>query len=229
MNVNERDYDQSSNGSGRMGGASESLESDQPEPSLTVPSESDRGITDRPFPHHVSQHAQSAPGLLEARDQGLQGLDPRHVRLETLQALIGACFLWGIAIVAGGFAWWNVPNAWVWWLSLLLTTGVLSALTVLMLWWPRIAFRHVKWKLDATGLEIRRGVFWRRCISVPLARLQHADVIQGPFQRRWGLAQLIVYTAGTQFASVALDGLSYEQAIALRDELLGQEEAADVV
>lgn len=229
MNVDERDYDPSSSGSGRMGGRSESLQSGQSEPPLPIPSESDRGIIDPSHPRHLAQHAPTTPGLMDPIDHGLQGLDPRHIRLETLQSLIGACFLWGIAIVAGGFAWWNVPNAWVWWLSFSVTTGVLSALTALMLWWPRIAFRHVKWKLDATGLEIRRGVFWRHCISVPLARLQHADVSQGPFQRHWGLARLIVYTAGTQFASVALDGLSYEQAIALRNELLGQEEAGDVV
>ncbi len=66
-------------------------------------------------------------------------------------------------------------------------------------------------------------------ISVPLARLQHADISQGPLQRQWGLAKLIVYTAGTQHASVELEGLAYETAIKLRDHLLHQQGTGDVV
>jgi membrane protein YdbS with pleckstrin-like domain len=52
---------------------------------------------------------------------------------------------------------------------------------------------------------------------------------QGPLQRQWGLAKLIVYTAGTQHASVELEGLAYETAVGLRDHLLRQLGTRDVV
>ncbi|HQX83726.1 MAG TPA: PH domain-containing protein, partial [Vicinamibacterales bacterium] len=69
-------------------------------------------------------------------------------------------------------------------------------------------------------LEIRRGVIWRRVVNVPQTRVQHTDVSQGPIERSHGLSTLIVHTAGTEHAQVALPGLSREDALALRDQLL---------
>jgi membrane protein YdbS with pleckstrin-like domain len=56
--------------------------------------------------------------------------------------------------------------------------------------------------VDARGLEIRRGVFWRSVVNVPRSRVQHTDVSQGPLERSYGLGTLIVYTAGTDHAQV---------------------------
>jgi uncharacterized protein len=95
--------------------------------------------------------------------------------------------------------------------------------------WPPIAYRHTTWRLDDTGLEIRRGVLWRHHIAVPVARVQHVDVSQGPIQRMFSLGKLTVYTAGTSNASVELDGLEYDEALRLRDRLIAQKEASDVL
>ena len=66
--------------------------------------------------------------------------------------------------------------------------------------------------LDERGIEIRRGVWWRHVVHVPRSRVQHTDVNQGPIERTYGLAHLIIHTAGTISASVALEGL--ERAVA---------------
>lgn len=155
--------------------------------------------------------------------------DPRQVALERVEAGIGSGILAVVLVVGAVFAgaaarfgagwWWGVGIAFLVWLLLSLWMFV----------WPPIHHRHVRWRLDDTGLEIHRGVFWRHILSVPLARLQHADLAQGPLQRQWGLAKLIVYTAGTQHASVELEGLAYETAVGLRDHLLRQLGTRDVV
>ena len=75
-------------------------------------------------------------------------------------------------------------------------------------------------RLDRHGLEIHRGVWWRSRIRVPRSRVQHTDVHQGPLDRRWGLADLTVFTAGTEAAAIRLPGLPAERALALRDALL---------
>lgn len=102
--------------------------------------------------------------------------------------------------------------------------GAWLALTVglaLWLWrWPEIAYRHASYRLDDEGLEIRRGVVWRRIINVPRSRVQHTDVSQGPLERSHGLSTLVVHTAGTEHARVGLPGLSRETALSLRDQLL---------
>jgi membrane protein YdbS with pleckstrin-like domain len=71
-------------------------------------------------------------------------------------------------------------------------------------------------------LEIRRGIFWRREITIPRARVQHTDVRQGPLQRQYGVAKLVIHTAGTEAASIELNGLSLPIAKWLRDALIGE-------
>ena len=104
--------------------------------------------------------------------------------------------------------------------------------TILLAWlaqmWPPIEYRYVRYRLDSQGVDIRTGVVWRRVISVPRSRVQHIDVAQGPFERRYGLATLSIYTAGTGFAKVDLPGVPYARAVRIRDHLLpGREHGAD--
>lgn len=96
--------------------------------------------------------------------------------------------------------------------------------TAILAWlshrWPDISYRHTFYRVDANGLEIRRGVIWRDVINVPRARIQHTDVSQGPLQRKYGLGALVVYTAGTDHAKVELPGLNHARALRIRDHLL---------
>jgi membrane protein YdbS with pleckstrin-like domain len=151
------------------------------------------------------------------------------VALERVEAGIAAVILAVVLLAGAGFAGVAARFGVVWWWGSGIACLVWVFLTVWMLAWPPIHHRHVRWRLDDTGLEIQRGVYWRHILSVPLARLQHADLAQGPLQRQWGLARLIVYTAGTQHASVELEGLAYETAVGLRDHLLQQLGTRDVV
>jgi uncharacterized protein len=85
--------------------------------------------------------------------------------------------------------------------------------------------RRTSFVISAAGCEIRRGVLWRRIITVPLSRIQHTDVTQGPLQRAYGLATLTLYTAGTEHAKVDLSGLAFETAMAIRQYLFERSEA----
>jgi len=100
------------------------------------------------------------------------------------------------------------------------TAVLLVALLVLWLVRPTIHYRHSAWRLGEDGLELRRGAWWRTETRIPLSRIQHTDVRQGPVQRRHGLGTVAVYTAGTQFNAIELEGLAHEDALALRDRLI---------
>jgi membrane protein YdbS with pleckstrin-like domain len=100
---------------------------------------------------------------------------------------------WGLAVVGAGYFTWR---------------------------WPTLHHRHLRYRVDASGIRIRRGVLWRKVVSIPTSRVQHTDVSQGPLQRNYGLATLVVHTAGTKDASIALSGLNREVALRLRDHLL---------
>lgn len=88
------------------------------------------------------------------------------------------------------------------------------------IFWPCRTFRHTRWGLDESGLEIHKGVLWRHRIVVPMSRVQHADVSQGPLQRSFGLGTLTVHTAGTSNASVDLAGLDHAVALRMRDQIV---------
>ena len=104
---------------------------------------------------------------------------------------------------------------------------VCSALAVLSHVWPVLEHRHLSYRLSEQGIQIRRGVLWRQAITVPRNRIQHTDVSQGPLERRFGLATLLVHTAGTMFARVTLSGLEKGRALAIRDHLMagGEDDA----
>ena len=97
-------------------------------------------------------------------------------------------------------------------------------LALLGLWhairWPARAYEHTAFRVDDQGIEIRKGVHWRVVINVPRSRVQHIDVSQGPVERRYGLGTLIIYTAGTEHAKVALEGVEHGRALQIREQLL---------
>ena len=106
-------------------------------------------------------------------------------------------------------------------LALLAAWGILVVGFGSFAWqWPALHHRYLRYRVDAGGVRIRRGVLWRKIISIPTTRVQHTDVTRGPLERSYGLATLTVHTAGTQGASIALSGLSHEVALRLRDHLL---------
>lgn len=68
-------------------------------------------------------------------------------------------------------------------------------------------------------LVVKHGLLVREVTVVPFGRVQHIDIAQGPIERMFGLATLVLNTAGTRGASVNLPGLLQEEAEALRDHV----------
>jgi membrane protein YdbS with pleckstrin-like domain len=127
--------------------------------------------------------------------------------LATAAATIGAVVLFGAR--SGGFAW----------LLPLLVAALGAALT----WaWPGAYYRRLRFGVDAAGIAIERGIFWRSRIVVPRVRIQHTDVSQGPLQRRFGVGTLKLYTAGSRYTKIELPGLRHGDAVTLRDALLAE-------
>jgi membrane protein YdbS with pleckstrin-like domain len=156
---------------------------------------------------------------------GFERLDPRIINVRQIVGLITSAVLATVALIAlTGFAVATRPG---WTLIGIGALGWVAGTAVIAWWlwiWPAKSYAFASYRLDADGLEIRRGVVWRVVINVPRTRVQHTDVSQGPIERSHGLSTLVVHTAGTEHAQVALPGLSRENAIALRDQLLPRDD-----
>lgn len=153
--------------------------------------------------------------------EDFQRLDPRVLPYQRLANSIlvavlasGSLIALISAILSGDLeAWASVLIACVW-------LSAIGALGPLLNRWSAAVYRRTSYRLDAQGLEIRRGVFWRNVINIPRTRVQHTDVSQGPLERAYGLGTLVVFTAGTDHARVSLSGLDHGVAVGLREHLL---------
>ncbi len=153
---------------------------------------------------------------------GFYRVDPRLITTDRISSAIFTTVVF-VGAVVGSIVWWLTDGTSVWFYSALAAAIVLL---LILLWatiaWPGISYRHTFWRLNDVGLEIRRGVWWKHQIAVPWARVQHADVSQGPLQRMFGLGSLTIHTAGTSDSSVTIEGLEHETALGIRDEIIRQ-------
>lgn len=61
---------------------------------------------------------------------------------------------------------------------------------------PPVFYRHYRYLLDGEKLDVRRGVIFIRHTFVPIERVMQVEVTHGPINRIWGLADVVVTTAG---------------------------------
>lgn len=147
--------------------------------------------------------------------QGWQPLPLRAARLAAFGGVPAGAVFPGAPLAA---AWWllDLPGGVAAAASLVIVGALLGA----FIGWRRV--RRTGWRLDASGLGLRRDLLWQRDTRVPISRVQHLDVRRGPLQRRMRIATLVVHTAGSRFSAVVLDGLDEADAERLRDTLARQ-------
>lgn len=155
-----------------------------------------------------------------------QSLHPAHLRTQLIAHWITICVMsvGAFTILSGLTLGGKLHGARLFVVPGLVATGV----SLIALWgWRYQHLEHARtsYAISLAGCEIRRGVVWRRIITVPLSRIQHSDVTQGPLQRAFGLATLTLYTAGTEHAKIDLHGLAFDTAMAIRQYLFERSDA----
>jgi membrane protein YdbS with pleckstrin-like domain len=145
-----------------------------------------------------------------AEEPPLTALDPRYASVIRIQGAIVSLIL---LILAGSIE-----------AILELPTGVLLAPFAALAVWlvvmaPKRRLKRWGYDLGEDRLRIASGFLFRSDTVVPLGRIQHIDLRQGPLMRRYDLATLMVHTAGNHNAAVALPGLKQADAFAMREAI----------
>jgi hypothetical protein len=122
--------------------------------------------------------------------------------------LVAAGVALGVAVQAR-LGWWVWPS--------ILLAGFVALYVLLIA--PRRRWAAWGWALDNNEIHVAHGVWTQVYTVVPLSRVQHIDVAQGPVERVFGVARLILHTAGTAHAVVVLPGVSRITAEQLRDTI----------
>ncbi|MHC4854092.1 MAG: PH domain-containing protein, partial [Planctomycetota bacterium] len=161
-------------------------------------------------PHHPpfeqqQQHQHQQPAPLEPGGP-TEMLDQRVVVYWLVSGM--ASLIVPLGLLLGGTAW--VSARWSDHAAMTITAasmvaGFLLAVTVIS---PPLAYARWRFSVNDELLLVRYGIIWIEEKSIPISRLQHVDVLRGPIERLFGLATLVVFTAGTEGAHFRLPGLA---------------------
>lgn len=197
--------------------------SDEASPKPEVPPNGEMSCGDNAAARANPNRPAPSWSLPEPEDAGCWNqVDPRMRILWRLEATIAPLILLLVSLgllALGQFKGFHVLRN----IASATSLALLAIVVAYPPWWARRLFEATRYRLAAETFERRRGVFWQESLAVPLNRLQHVDLEQGPLDRYIGLATLRLYTAGSQRAVHAIDGLSIDQARALRALLLGKQ------
>jgi membrane protein YdbS with pleckstrin-like domain len=96
-------------------------------------------------------------------------------------------------------------------LAVLVLAGMIVAIA------PQRIYRRLRYRLSERLLQVMRGWLFHSDTVVPLVRVQHLDVVRGPFDKLFGTASLVVHTAGTRNSTITVPGLAPDRAAQMRD------------
>ena len=118
------------------------------------------------------------------------------------------------------------------WVILLLTidkpifslcvVGWLILMVPILLWIPAF-YRSLEYIVDSDAVKMKKGVFWRKRVTVPYSKITNVDVTQGPVQRMLNIGTIHVQTAGagsTQAAQAELTLLGVMDLDGLKDTIM---------
>lgn len=82
---------------------------------------------------------------------------------------------------------------------------------------PKRIYSHLGYRLDQRMLQVVHGWMFHTDTIVPFVRVQHIDVKRGPIEKAFGVASLVIHTAGTHNSIVTVPGLAPARAAEIRD------------
>lgn len=146
-------------------------------------------------------------GLPELEEGNFEGLHGEYLGMR----LVNAGLLIAIALAGGVFLYRSTDlEIWQIYAPLLLIATFYVFVTVK-------GFRYKGYLLREHDISYRTGYIFRSTTTVPLVRIQHSEVTQGPLQRLFDLATVKIYTAGGQQSDLSVPGLLPAEAYKLRD------------
>jgi membrane protein YdbS with pleckstrin-like domain len=155
--------------------------------------------------------------LPRAEDVLLQPLHPKYLKLLRIEWLITAVVLVTATVLLMVFVpkFQRLPTVW------LLPSGVALFLLFYLLVLEK-AFPHRAYAVRTHDVVYRKGWLVRSLKVCPFNRIQNCTVQNGPLERKFGLATLTLFTAGSNGADMRIPGLQQTEADDLRQFILSR-------
>ena len=98
-----------------------------------------------------------------------------------------------------------------------ITAAVLVLFSALYFIIQERSFQFKAYAIRERDIVYRKGWIIRSVSVCPFNRVQHSAVTAGPYERKYGLATIVLYTAGTSDADLRVRGLREEEAHSLKE------------
>ena len=83
------------------------------------------------------------------------------------------------------------------------------------------------WQMTEDYVETRSGVIMIKQVMLPRGRVQNVTIDSGPLRRYFGLASVIVHSAGAATPNIALNSILEDEAEELQHSLIGKGRSED--
>ena len=97
---------------------------------------------------------------------------------------------------------------------------LLFVIAVPLLVWPLVSVPRRGYVVRDKDIVFKSGIAWRSITAVPFNRVQHVETSNTPLDRKFGLANLQIFTAGGAGGDLRISGLGADTAEQLRIYIL---------
>ena len=154
----------------------------------------------------------SLPG---AEDLDWQQMNPRYARrIQVERLIIALIVIFGSTLpnvfLGRGFN----PGIPIW--------AIVIVVAIPFMLWPLISVPRRGYVVRDRDIVFKSGVMWRSVTAIPYNRVQHVETSNTPFDRKFGIANLKIFTAGGSGGDLQISGLGLDTAEQLRIYILGK-------
>ena len=101
--------------------------------------------------------------------------------------------------------------------------GLLIAAPILMIlraWFVYASTKAIHYSIRQHDVILQSGVFWKKEVTQPLKRIQHVELTRGPIDKRFGLANVRLFSAGTARSTFKIPGVEFQIAAQIKQYVL---------
>jgi uncharacterized protein len=132
----------------------------------------------------------------------MQRMHPNAVKLSQLTALITHSILAIIIVILTVlgliYDWTMLPVAIA--AGVVILSGFLFVGII-----PTVRAKHFAFEVDAEEVRISKGIWWLSDIVIPMVKVQHVELLNGPMMRKMDLAHVVIVTAASKHVLFGLE------------------------
>ena len=118
----------------------------------------------------------------------------------------------GVYIAAAAFlTFLGVLFDWPGWVIIIFWIIVILRFVYSVIVFPALSYKQWRYEVRDIEIELQQGLFIVERTLVPMVRVQHVDISQGPIMKKYGLSSIGISTAATVHEIPALENEEAEE------------------